>query len=532
MKRKLLVFLFLSLCLSVPVSAAKVNDSQQRITVQLNDASIRELFVAIKKQADVNFMYSNNLVNQLPYKDYNFKDSSLENILSYCLEDTDLQYEIVNNTIVIKKKSGRNEITGRVVDSEGLPLAGVTIFEKGTSRGTATNINGEFRLATERNTGVKLIASFLGMKQQELAWSGKPLNILMEDEFKQINEVVVTGYQIIDKRSLTSAVTTLKPSEIMRADVMSIDQMLEGQVPDLIFTSNSGEVGVVPRLRIRGTSTLIGNREPLWVIDGIVMQDPINVSAEELNDPDYVNRIGNAIAGINPQDIERIDVLKDAAATALYGTKAANGVIVVTTKRGHEGKPQVSYNMGLTYKLRPRYTDRSIDLMNSKERIQFSRELLSGHYKYDNTINMVGYEGLLNDLYNGKINNAEFGRQVSALETLNTDWFDLLTRDSFSNQHTISLSGGSGTSRYYTSIGFVNNEDVIKDNYNKRYTATLNIDNQINKWLMAAFSIKGNVNDRKYYQDEIAPMDYAYSTARTIPAYAQRIILTTIVYVC
>ena len=134
---------------------------------------------------------------------------------------------------------------------------------------------------------------------------------------------------------------------------------------------------------------------------------------------------------------------------------------------------------------------------------------------------MVGYEGLLNDLYNGKINNAEFGRQVSALETLNTDWFDLLTRDSFSNQHTISLSGGSGTSRYYTSIGFVNNEDVIKDNYNKRYTATLNIDNQINKWLMAAFSIKGNVNDRKYYQDEIAPMDYAYSTARTIPAYAQ-----------
>lgn len=118
----------------------------------------------------------------------------------------------------------------------------------------------------------------------------------------------------------------------------SIDQMLEGRVPDLVVSSNSAEVGVAPKIRIRGTSTIIGNREPLWVVDGIVVTDPVPISPEELNDPDYVNRIGNAIAGLNPQDIQRIDVLKDAAATAIYGTKAANGVIVVTTKRGFRRK--------------------------------------------------------------------------------------------------------------------------------------------------------------------------------------------------
>lgn len=168
--------------------------------------------------------------------------------------------------------------------------------------------------------------------------------------------------------------------------------MLEGKIPDLLVNNNSFEVGVAPKIRIRGTSTLIGNREPLWVVDGIVVQDPVEISPEELNDPDYVNRIGNAIAGINPQDIERIDVLKDAAATAIYGTKAANGVIVVTTKRGYEGKPVVSYNFSMNYKVRPRYTDHSVDVMNSKERVQFSRELLQDHYQFPYLMTTVGYE--------------------------------------------------------------------------------------------------------------------------------------------
>ncbi len=275
-------------------------------------------------------------------------------------------------------------------------------------------------------------------------------------------------------------------------------------------------MGVAPKIRIRGTSTLVGNREPLWVVDGIVVQDPVEIAPEELNDPDYVNRIGNAIAGINPQDIERIDVLKDAAATAIYGTKAANGVIVVTTKRGFEGKPQVSYSTNVTYKRRPRYSDHSINVMSSKERIQLSRELADSHYHWDSNVTLVGYEKALNDLYNKTIDYSEFTNQVSAMESQNTDWFNLMCRDSWSQQHTASVSGGSSRSRYYASLGYNKDNDVIKWNSNKRYTASMNIDNTFSKLLTTSFTFNGYHTERNYYQDNLNPLDYAYNASRVI----------------
>lgn len=249
------------------------------------------------------------------------------------------------------------------------------------------------------------------MKRAEVKWSGKPMTVYLDDDTNVLGDVVVTGYQVIDKRASTSAITSIKAEDIIRPDAISIDQMLEGQVPDLMFMSNSGEAGVAPKIRIRGTSSIIGNREPLRVVDGIVVNDPVPISAEDLNDPDYVNRIGNAIAGLNPQDIERLDILKDASATALYGTKAANGVIVITTKRGREGKPQIRYNNTFTFKRRPRYTDKDVDVMNSKERIQLSRELFADRYQYNFRSAMVGYEGLMYRLWNKEITQEQFDNE-------------------------------------------------------------------------------------------------------------------------
>lgn len=250
-----------------------------------------------------------------------------------------------------------------------------------------------------------------------------------------------------------------------------------------------------------------------------MLQDPVNISPEELNNPDYVNRIGNAIAGLNPQDIERLDILKDAAATALYGAKAANGVIVITTKKGHIGKPIISYNMNVSYKRRPRYTDRQIDLMNSKERMEFSKDLVDSGYTFPGGMNMVGYEGLVNQLYRGALTYDEFTKQVQYLECLNTDWFDLLTEDAFSHQHTVSISGGTETVRYYSSVGYAKDNDVIKGNNNERYTVALNLNADLSPRISTSLGINGNVTSREYSQDEIAPLDYAYNTSRTIPAF-------------
>lgn len=165
--------------------------------------------------------------------------------------------------------------------------------------------------------------------------------MVMEEDTYALDQVdvIYTGYQRIDPRRRTSAISSVNAADVLVPGMTSIDQALEGRIPELQLTLNSGEVGATPRIRVRGTSSLIGNREPLWVLDGFILRDPVNVSNEDLNNPDYINIIGNAIAGINPQDIERIDVLKDAAATALYGTRAANGVIIVTTKRGSDRTP-------------------------------------------------------------------------------------------------------------------------------------------------------------------------------------------------
>ena len=496
------------------------------VTISKKGVTLKEVIADLKEQTTYDFFYDSGLSALNETFDIDVKDKEVQAVLDEILPPLGLEYAVQRNLIIIREKLAQSvdepmTIKGKVSDVRGSTMPGVTVLVKGTTIGTSTNVNGRFELSLPRQDKVDLVFSFIGMESQELAYTGQEeLEVVMREDLVEMDEVVVTGYQTIDRRKNTSAVTSLSMDDIMIPGISSLDQMLEGQVPGMILMTNSGEVGVVPKIRIRGTSTLVGNREPLWVVDGIIVQDPVPISAEELNDPDYINRIGNAIAGLNPQDIERIDVLKDAAATALYGTKAANGVIVITTKKGRVGPPIINYNTTVTFRQRPRYSDRHIDLMNSKERIQFSRELADQHYSFNNSgMNWVGYEGALKDLYDGVINQSEFATRVADLETTNTDWFKLLTEDSFSHQHTLSVSGGSEDARYYASIGYTRDNDVIKGDYTQRYTTSINVESNLAEWLSAYFQLQGNVSEREYYQDELAPMDYAYNVSRAIPAY-------------
>ena len=346
--------------------------------------------------------------------------------------------------------------------------------------------------------------TYLGMKDQQ--WNGKRGTwalVLMRDASKTIDEVVVTGYQQLDRRNLTSSVVSKSMDELMRGGVSDVSKMLEGQIPDLVATSASGEINATNKIRIRGTSTLIGNREPLWVLDGVILTDPISLTSDVLNDPDYVNRIGNAIAGINPQDIKRIDVLKDAAATALYGTRAANGVIVVTTKSGREGKPIVSYTTQLTLRKRPYYTDSKINLMNSAERIEFSQYLTDRHFSFPSNMPKTGYEYALKQYYTGQLTHEEFLNEIDILAAQNTDWFKLLTHNSFSQDHSASISGGSDKVRYYTSIGYTDQDDVINNTKNRRYTAMDKIDMTLSSKLQFQVNLNGYLNDRDYSAGDV-----------------------------
>ena len=518
---KLSSLLMLLFCMNL---SAGIYAQEARLSVSVENSNIREIIRIIKQQSDYTFVYNVEELDHIGSITMNVKDSDVRTILDACLKNSGYTYSILDKVIVIRKAEPQQQeqikkIRGTITDKKKVPLPGVTVLIKGTTTGVSTDMNGKFEMVQPKDSNIVLLVSFIGMKTQTIPYKGQDLTIVMEEDSQEMEEVVVTGYQVINKKKSTSAITSVKMDDIMIPGATSIDQMLEGRVSDMILMTNSGEVGVAPKIRIRGTSTLVGNREPLWVVDGIIVQDPVPISSEELNDPDYINRIGNAIAGLNPQDIERLDILKDAAATALYGTKAANGVIVITTKKGRVGDPIISYNMTTTFRQRPRYTDRKINVMNSRERIQLSRELFDQHYVYNGSVNPVGYEGLLNDLYNGKLTDTQFSQEVAKLETMNTDWFKLLTEDTFSHQHTVSISGGSEKTRYYSSIGFSRDNDVIKGNYNQRYTASLNVETTLTKWFTASFQMQGNASHREYNQDAINPMDYAYNASRAIPAY-------------
>ncbi len=418
--------------------SASVFSQNTLINLKLKDVKLEQVVKIVQKQLNQDFFFNRKDIDVNKKISVDFVEASLEDVVREVFGEK-YTYEVVDNIIVVSARPVVPEevkkvvIKGKVTDQDSVPLPGVTIKIKSLTLGTVTNTKGEYELVLPETKDVVLVFSFVGMKTVERKYTGeKVINVSMEESSTEMEEVVVTtGYETFKKKRLTSAITTLKAEDIMVSGLSSIDQMLEGHVPDMMFMVNSGEVGVVPKIRIRGTSTLIGNREPLWVVDGIVVNDPVPVSPDELNDPDYVNRIGNAIAGINPQDIDQINILKDASATALYGAKAANGVIVITTKKGYAGKMMVSYNVNMTLKRRPRYTDRRIDVMDSRERMAFSRDLVKAHYKYAEPMTEVGYEGLANQLYRKEINYDQFQAGVDELEAVNTDWFDLLTEDSF-----------------------------------------------------------------------------------------------------
>lgn len=519
--RKAWALLLLGCLFSLNAAVAQPSDGK-KVTYQCENAKLSTALRQVERLSEyyrIQFAYE----DVEPYKvTVRLKEATLEKAMFELLKGTKLRHEVNGRFVqvfTVKSYSAKGTVRGVIRDAGGESLVGVAVRNKADNKGTVTDLDGNFTLPVTADE-VTLTITYVGKKPLTYkAKNGAILQLMLEDDAKVMSDVVVTGYQQLDRRQLTSAVTSVSMEDLRVPGMTNLAQMLEGKIPDMVVTHNSGEINATPRLRIRGTSTIIGNREPLWVVDGIIVNDPVNLSPDVLNDPDYVNRIGNAISGLNPQDIERLDVLKDAAATALYGTRAANGVIVVTTKKGRAGKPVVSYSATGTFRQRPRYTDDKINLMNSKERIQFSQDLVDIHYRYPSGMPLVGYEYALQKLYNGQSTEEQFQTEVGRLQTLNTDWFHILTHDSFSQDHNVNISGGSDKIRYYASLGYTDEDDVINNTTNKRYTATGKMDITLSDKLQLAFNMNGYLQDKKYAQNENNPINYAYNTSRAIPAY-------------
>ncbi len=402
-------------------------------------------------------------------------------------------------------------ITGIVMDetskNEGLVGAMIAIKDGKSTKGTVTDSEGKFLLSLSADIKVMTVSSMgYETKKVTLEPGVSHYTITLHPVNQNLDEFVVTGYQQIDRRKLTAAVTTVKISDETVGAVKNIDQALAGQVAGLSSVTSSGAPGSPVKIRIRGTASINGVQEPLWVLDGIPLEGNEIPAIENLNDIDEIYQ--TSIAGINPSDIENITVLKDAAATAIYGARAANGVIVITTKKGKEGRSIVNVSSKLTYS--PTMDIDRLNLLNSDEKVNLELDLLGSDYTYRQS--KGGVANILNEL--GEIDAYKTGgwaalspeaqQRINRLRVINTDWNDILFRDVFNQEHNVSVSGGSDRAHYYASVGYYNEQGNVKGVENERYNITLKGDYKINRYLTVDASVFANQRTQESYMTDAA----------------------------
>ena len=400
-------------------------------------------------------------------------------------------------------------VSGTVMDGEfkGEPLVGATISVSNSdeTKGTVTDAEGKFTLSVPAGTET-LTASYMGYESQEIALQQgiDQYTITLHFADKTLAEFVVTGYQQIDRRKLTAAVTTVNISDETVGAVKNIDQALAGQVAGLSSIAASGAPGAPMKIRIRGTSSINGVQEPLWVLDGIPMEGNEIPAIDNLNDIDDIYQ--TSIAGLNPSDIENITVLKDAAATAIYGARAANGVIVITTKKGKEGRPVVNFSTKMTYS--PKVDIDRLNLLDANEKVGLELDLLQSDYNY--RPHKGGVANILDEL--GEFSAYQAGgwealspeaqQRINRLRGINTDWNDILFRDVFNQEYNISFSGGSERAHYYTSVGYYTEQGTVKGVENNRYNMTLKADFKLNNMLTVGASVFANQRKQESYMTD------------------------------
>ena len=501
--------------------------AQDKINIDIKNGTLVDVFKSIQQQSEYRFMYSSQDVTAVRDVSIQMKDAEVFHVLEVVLRKTDLMFVVENKVIFIKKRepvrvaAARGmRIVGQVTDEKKNVMPGVTILLKGTTVGTVTNKDGNYMLVLPGQEKITLVYSFVGMITQEVEYTGKDtINVVLKEDSKMVDEVVVNGYQTMRKSDVVGSMTTVKASDIMMPSYTSIDQMLQGRVAGMMVTNTSSRVGTTPKIRVRGTSTLLGNQDPLWVVDGIIQPDPIPINSNDAMIDDLKNILGNQISWLNPADIETITVLKDAAATAIYGSKAANGVIVITTKRGEKGRFTINYGVTFSFRARPNYGQ--FNLMNSEERIRFSQEAFDQGALYSEVpvASINTYEGIMRMFYDKQITAREVEQAVQKLSSANTNWFEALTRNSFSHNHNLSMSGGTDKVTYNVSLGYNDQAGVEINNDAKNLSGRLNLGVQINPRIRVDVGLSGAINKTWGYAAEVSPMSYATSTSRAVPLY-------------
>jgi TonB-linked SusC/RagA family outer membrane protein len=409
-------------------------------------------------------------------------------------------------------------ITGKVIDAKDkLPIPGASIYAENRSIsnstrqagiiqsesiGAVTDMDGNFQLKI-KNDITDLRVSFMGYQPYSIEVTGqKTYNISLTSDVNQLQDVVVTGYQKIEKRKLTSAVTKVGMADIQQAGVASLDQLLVGQVSGLAVSPGTGAPGAAAKIRIRGTASLSGSQDPLWVLDGLPLESN---DVPKNYDKDNIDELNNfTIAGLNPDDIKDITILKDAAATAIYGARAANGVIVVTTKKGKKGKMRVNFTANTFVTQKPDFG--KLNLMNASQKVDFELAMAN---RSDLTYRTEGGEiarilkgaNELSAFRTGGLSALSPATQqsIAALRNSNNNWGNLLYQTAINSQYGLSMSGGGEKSDYYFSLGYYDEKGATIGTGLNRYNLTLKNNFEVSDKLKVGVGIFGSQNTTTSY---------------------------------
>jgi tonB-linked outer membrane protein, susC/ragA family len=503
--------LFLLLLISASSIWARDGYSQKSQEIfSVKSGTIESIFRQIKKQSGYEFFYNTAVLDVKENVSLATPNGTLEDILSQVLGNK-YSYSIRDNYILISGKKHvlpdevkKIVIKGLVKDRKGESLPGVSVLLKGTTVGVATDVKGEFMLTIPAQDTIVLRFTFIGMKTKDVVYRAqeKPIVVVLEESATEVEEVIVTGYQEIKKERMTGSVEVVTSKDIANKGYTSVEDVLKGQMAGVAVMNLSGRPGAQARIRIRGINSLTGDTNPIWIVDGMPLTGnvpEVSMGGTEFEETVLTSGIGN----IPPDDIESITVLKDAAATAIYGSRAANGVIVVTTKRGTVGRSYI--NVQVSYGL-SEAPDNRLKMMNTKEKIAFER----GIYEDFPGLNVGGrvYQ-LLKKVDNGLLTKVEAETEIERLSKINTNWFDKIFRVAHTQNYSISLSGGNETTQYYGSLSYLSQEGVMPNNKYESMGASMKLTHDFNKFLRVHFDVRSSLRNDRSSASPVNPLDYA-----------------------
>ncbi|MDC6390413.1 TonB-dependent receptor [Maribacter sp. PR1] len=431
--------------------------SQKKIVLHYNDTPLKQILSEIRSQTGYRFFYNVKEVDDNQRISINAEGENIREVLKRLTIMVNLDFKMNENQVVLtpKKQTSNTpilqmEITGLVVDTNGAPLPGANVVEKGTTNGTQTDFDGNFSIAVADENAV-LEVSYIGFASKEIPLNNQSnLTITLEESAAGLDEVVVIGYGTSLKSDLTGAVSSVNMDDIEKLPTASITQNLSGRSAGVNVSSNSGAPGAGVTIRIRGTNSLQGNNDPLFVVDGV----PIESSPEQNG-----NFSSDALSGINPEDIESMEILKDASAVAIYGSRGANGVVLITTKSGKAGKARITINnyYGIQREMR------QYDVLSAGDFARFRNIAITNANDSED-----GFE-----LYTPE--------EIGAFDagTAGTIWRDELLREAAIRDTQLSVSGGNENLTYFFSLGNFKQEGVIKGSGFERYSAKISLNGDL-----------------------------------------------------